>query len=324
MTTLRELLRAASRTFALGIERLPGVLGDAVMVAYLLLRVSDYLEDNEEMPPDQKVALLNLWDEVLAGRADVAQLTASLGATDASNPDAAVAEHAAEVIARLRALPPEVQAPIISNVRDSTQGMARWVARGPVVDDEADMDDYMHEVAGRVGYLLTHLFAWYSYYVRLHKDALMPLAREFGLALQTVNVIRGLREDYRRGWIFVPRSFCRLVNISREDLFRPEHRAQAIQVLDMLADKAERHLLAAMAYLKALPPWQHSIRLFCIFPLMFAVRTLAISRKNHSVLESEAKISREEVKRIVRDTTLWGWSNLWLDHYYRQLSTVSE
>ncbi|MEK7324851.1 MAG: squalene/phytoene synthase family protein, partial [Chloroflexota bacterium] len=208
MTTLRELLRAASRTFALGIERLPGVLGDAVMVAYLLLRVSDYLEDNEEMPPDQKVALLNLWDDVLAGRADVAQLTALLGVTDGSNPDAVVAEHAAEVIARLRALPPEVQAPIISNVRDSTQGMARWVARGPVVDNEADMDDYMHEVAGRVGYLLTHLFAWYSYYVRLHKDALMPLAREFGLALQTVNVIRGLREDHQRGWIFVPRSFC--------------------------------------------------------------------------------------------------------------------
>lgn len=324
MTTLRDLLRAASRTFALGIERLPGVLGDAVMVAYLLLRVSDYLEDNEEMPPDRKVALLNLWDEVLAGRADVAQLTALLGVTDGSNPDAVVAEHAAEVIARLRALPPEVQAPIISNVRDSTQGMARWVARGPVVENESDMDDYMHEVAGRVGYLLTHLFAWYSYYVRLHKDALMPLAREFGLALQTVNVIRGLREDHQRGWIFVPRSFCQLVNISREDLFRPEHRAEAIQVLDMLADKAERHLCAAMTYLKALPPWQHSIRLFCIFPLMFAVRTLAISRKNHSVLESEAKISREEVSRIVRDTTLWGWSNLWLDHYYRQLSTVSE
>ena len=47
---LRELLRVASRTFAIGIERLPGVLCEATTVAYLLLRVSDYLEDNEEMP----------------------------------------------------------------------------------------------------------------------------------------------------------------------------------------------------------------------------------------------------------------------------------
>ena len=134
----------------------------------------------------------------------------------------------------------------MNNVRDSTQGMARWVARGPVVNNEDDMDDYMHEVAGRVGYLLTQLFAWYSFTVRWHKDALMPLAREFGLALQTVNVIRGLREDYERGWIFVPETFCHAVNIRREDLFKPEHRAEAIQVLDMLADKAERHLHAAL------------------------------------------------------------------------------
>ncbi len=324
MTTLREMLRAASRTFALGIERLPGVLGDAVMVAYLLLRVSDYLEDNELMPAEQKVSLLNLWDRVLAGEADVRQLTALLSRADDTNPDAVVAEHAADVLERLRALPPEVQAPIINSVRDSTQGMARWVARGPVVGDEADLDDYMHEVAGRVGYLLTHLFSWYSYTIRLHKDALMPLAREFGLALQTVNVIRGLKEDYKRGWIFVPETFCAAVNISRQDLFRPEHREQAMKVLDMLADKAERHLRAALAYLKALPPWQHSIRLFCMFPLMFAVRTLAISRHNHKVLDSEAKITREEVARIVRDSTVWGWSNLWLDHYYRRLSIVGE
>src|SRR5512134_731705 len=167
MTTLREMLRMASRTFALGIERLPGILSDAVMVAYLLLRVSDYLEDNEEMPAEKKIALLALWDQILAGEADVRLLTADLGETDTGNPDAVVAQHAEDVISRLRSLPPEVQEPIVSNVRDSTQGMARWVARGPRVGNEADMDDYMHEVAGRVGYLLTHLFAGYSLYIRL-------------------------------------------------------------------------------------------------------------------------------------------------------------
>lgn len=325
MMTLRDMLQAASRTFAIGIERLPGVLSDAVMVAYLLLRVSDYLEDNEQMPPDQKVALLNLWDRVLAGKAEAGLLTSQLrSGADPDNPDAIVAQHAEDVLSRLRALPPEVQEPIIRNVRESTLGMARWVARGPLVGSEADMDDYMFEVAGRVGYLLTQLFAWYSLTIRWRKDALMPLAREFGLALQTVNVIRGLREDYERGWIFVPESFCAAVNITREQLFQPEHRAEAMKVLDMLTDKAERHLHAALAYLKSLPPWQHSIRLFCIFPLMFAVRTLAISRRNYQVLESEAKITREEVKRIVHDSILWGWSNLWLDHYYRRLSIVGD
>lgn len=217
MPTLREMLRASSRTFAIGIERLPGILGDSVTVAYLLLRVSDYFEDNAEMPPERKVALLRLWDRTLAGEGDVRQLTSQVCEPASSNPDAVVARNAGQVLDSLYALPAAVQAPIVRNVRDTTQGMARWVARGPQVEDEADLDDYMHEVAGRVGYLLTYLFSWYSHYIRWHQAALMPLAREFGLALQTVNVIRGLRPDYERGWIFVPRSFCAAANIARED-----------------------------------------------------------------------------------------------------------
>ena len=54
----KDLLRITSRTFALGIERLPRILCDATTIAYLLLRVSDYLEDNEEMEAGEKVYLL--------------------------------------------------------------------------------------------------------------------------------------------------------------------------------------------------------------------------------------------------------------------------
>ncbi len=324
MITLQDLLRGASRTFAIGIEQLPSILCDAATVAYLLLRVSDYLEDNEDMTAEDKVKLLNMWVKILDGDAKSEELTSQVQNVDTSNPDAVVAQHAADILARLATLPKEVQEIITHHVIHSSLGMARWVKRGPQVNDEADLDDYMFEVAGRVGYLLTHLFAWYSFTIRNRKDTLLPLAREFGLALQTVNVIRGLRKDYERGWVFVPKKFLAQVNLSPHELFQPEYRAEAIQVLDMLADKAERHLRAALTCVKALPPWQHRIRLACIFPLMFAIRTLAISRRNAQVFENEAKISRDEVKQIVTDSTLWGWSNFWLDSYYQKLNVVTE
>ena len=324
MTTLRDLLRSASRTFAIGIEQLPGVLCDATTVAYLLLRVSDYLEDNEDMAAENKVKLLNLWAEILNGNAKTEELTNQIQNADTSNPDAVVAQHASDILARLSTLPKEVEGIIVQQIIHSTHGMARWVERGPQVNDEADLDDYMFEVAGRVGYLLTHLFAWYSSAIRNKKDVLLPLAREFGLALQTVNVIRGLRKDYERGWVFVPKKFLAKVNLTAQELFQPEHRAEAIEVLDMLADKAERHLRAALTCIKTLPPWQHRIRLACIFPLMFAIRTLAISRRNAQVFEKEAKITREEVKQIVTDAMLWGWSNFWLDSYYQKLTIVTK
>ena len=322
MISLKDLLRTASRTFAIGIEQLPGVLSDAGTVAYLLLRVSDYLEDNEDMPAQRKIVLLNLWAEILEGNTKVEELTSQIQNVDTSNPDAVVAQHTKDILLRLSSLPTEVQEIIIHHVIKTTYGMARWVERGPQVMDEADMDDYMFEVAGRVGYLLTHLFAWYSIAIRNKKDKLLPLSREFGLALQTVNVIRGLRKDYERGWVFVPKKFLAAANLTAHELFQPENRAEAIKVLDMLADKAERHLHAALGCVKSLPPWQHRIRLACIFPLMFAIRTLAISRRNAQVFESEAKITREEVKRIVMDATLWGWSNSWLDSYYQKLNIV--
>ncbi len=318
----KDLLRITSRTFALGIERLPRILCDATTIAYLLLRVSDYLEDNEEMESDEKVILLNLWVNILRETKDVETLTSKLTSADTNNPDAIVAHHAKEIMRHLHSLPYAVQEIIIHHVINCTLGMARWTKQGPTVNDEKDLDDYMFEVAGRVGYLITQLFAWYSITIRRKEKEIMPLAREFGLALQTVNVIRGIREDYDRGWVYIPQKFMLDMGLTKEQLFDPEHREQALKVLDLMTDKAERHLRQALQYVKSLPWWQHGIRLGCIFPLMFAIRTLAVSRHNAQVFESEAKMTRNEVKKIVLDSTLWGWSNLWLDRYYQELNVA--
>lgn len=320
----KNLLRTASRTFALGIERLPGVLCEATTIAYLLLRVSDYLEDNEEMDTDRKVELLNQWVNILREEAEIESLTCQFTQADTTNPDAIVAQHSKEILLQLKSLPYAVQEIIVRHVIHSTQGMARWTKIGPNVADEKEMDDYMFEVAGRVGYLVTQLFAWYTVSIRRIEQEIMPLAREFGLGLQTVNVIRGLREDFERGWVYVPKKFLSEMGLTKEQLFDAENRERALQVLDMLTDKAERHLREALKYVKSLPWWQHGIRLGCIFPLMFAIRTLAVCRRNAQVFESEAKITRAEVKKIVLDSTLWGWSNLWLDRYYSELNTVVE
>ncbi|MBL8051396.1 MAG: squalene/phytoene synthase family protein, partial [Anaerolineales bacterium] len=239
---LQELLRISSRTFAIGIERLPQTLSNATTIAYLLLRVSDYLEDNEEMDVNEKVNLLNLWIKILSKEAPVEELTKHLSKANKENPDALVAQQAQDIIMQLHALPLVLQEIIIHHVIKSTQGMARWTKTGPKVDNEADLDDYMFEVAGRVGYLVTQLFAWHSNEIRRKEEKIMPLAREFGLGLQTVNIIRGLREDFDRGWVYVPNNFLSEVGISSEELFDPSQRQKALRVLDLLTNKAERHL----------------------------------------------------------------------------------
>jgi farnesyl-diphosphate farnesyltransferase len=311
-----QMLRDVSRTFALSIEQLPAGLRDSITVAYLLFRVSDALEDHPDLPPNVKSSLLRTWVAILEGKENVSHLTTALPSLESDDPEVQVAQQADTVLDALHELPSEVQDAILLRLTRSSLGMARWQDHGPFVENEEALDDYMHQVAGRVGYLLTDIFAWYSPIVRERKSMLMPLSRECGLALQTVNIIRGMRKDYERGWVFVPQSYYEKAGLTRDSMFEKDNFDKSLQVVEMLAQKAERHLWGGMEYVIHLPRRLHSVRLACMWPVYFAVGTLAVSRNNASVLSSEAKIGRDQVMQIVTSTRLFGWSNHWLRFYY--------
>lgn len=316
------MVREVSRTFSLSIEQLPGPLRDAVSVAYLMFRISDGIEDHETMPVERKVALLSHWATVLEGGMPAEQLADDVRDLDAADPEVEVITDAPLILEWLHSLPIPFQEPIVHHVHATTVGMARWQAHGPFVEDEAELDDYMHEVAGRVGYLVTDLFALHSPAIRAHREALMPLSRECGLALQTVNVIRGIRKDYERGWVFIPRSFYRPLGLTRDTLLDPQCEPEALAVVSMMAEKAAHHLDHGLEFITTFPRREHNIRLALMWPFLFAARTLALSRSNPDVLRSEAKMTRSEIGRIVANTRLMGWSNRWLSQYYKQLSAV--
>lgn len=318
---LSGLLRATSRTFALGIELLRRPLQDQVRAAYLALRVSDYLEDNRVMAAGRKSPLLRLWSDVLVRRASVDDFMAALGgdATRDPAPDARAARAAPRVVGALDGLDEDARAVIARHASRSTLGMARWAERGPRFDDEADLDDYMHEVAGRVGHLLTGLFALRSARVRRRQELMMEPGRQFGLGLQTVNVVRGLSADRERGWVFVPRSFLPR-GMAPAAIFRAENRKAAMDAVGLLADKADRHFEMARSYVRLLPRTLPRVRLFCQLPLFFGVRTLAASRADPAVLAGEVKISRADVRAIKLRATWFGTSNGWMQWYCERLA----
>ncbi len=315
-----EMLRRVSRTFALSIEQLPPVLSETVALAYLLFRISDCIEDHETMEADLKAELLRVWVSVLEGKLEPGAFVERLADLDGNDPEVYVAQHTDYIMGKVNRLPEELKNILIKHVRDTSEGMARWQEHGPFVESEEMMDDYMHEVAGRVGYLLTEVFACYSEDIRKIKSELMPLARQFGLALQTVNVIRGIKKDYERGWVFIPVSFYEKQGLTRETFLDPANMQTALEVVKHVTEKAERHLQSGLQYIKMLPRSQYKIRLFCVWPLLFAVKTLALSRNNPNVLRAEAKITRKQVKRIVVISRLISWSNTLLGIYYRALS----
>lgn len=313
------MLESVSRTFTLSIKQLPGIVKDSIMLAYLLLRVSDILEDNEVMDAGRKIKLLGIWNDILVGKTPVDELTSQIDDLDKEDPEVQVAQNAGVLMSHLDTFPAEIQEFIRKHVSDTTEGMARWQKQGPYIQTEDEMDDYMFQVAGRVGYLITEVFAYHSPKIKARKEELMPLSREYGLALQTVNILRGMKKDYERGWVFTPQEFLDEVGLSRDELFKPENEHKALKVVNRLTAKAERHLRHGLEYIAAFPTHQHRIRLACMWPLFFAVKTLALSQNNINVIFSEVKMSRDDVKNIMSKTTLKGWSNKWLQKYYQDI-----
>jgi farnesyl-diphosphate farnesyltransferase len=320
MNKYDHMVEIVSRTFALSIKNLPRTLREAVGLSYLLFRVSDCVEDHADMDAGCKAELLEIWEQVLRGNEAPTAFTGRISDLDSSDPEVYVANQAGDLIDYLHTMSPELQGYIVDRCGRSALGMARWQRQGPLVDTVDELDDYMHQVAGIVGYLMTDIYTWYYPLLYEKKDAMMPVSHQVGLGLQTVNVIRGLRSDLARGWIFVPKEFLDQVGITRQQFFEPAYEVQAMQVVNMLVQKAEWHLDYGLEYISAFPRRLRQVRLANIWPLFFAIKTLALSRDNIEVVRTEVKITRDDVKQIMRKTSLRGWSDRWLREYYEHLN----
>ncbi|MCA9755460.1 MAG: squalene/phytoene synthase family protein [Candidatus Eisenbacteria bacterium] len=325
-TRCRELLPMVSRTFALTIRVLPGSLRDTVTVAYLLCRLADVVEDATGLDPDLRVATLETFADALhAPPCEVAsgERAAELSLALRPAESLALEEEHARTLLRERetvfraycSLEVEERRIVARWVEDMSRGMAGFVARERVgredapayrLETAAELRDYAYYVAGTVGHLLTDLFQHHIGSHRLDGAALRARAVPFGLGLQFTNILQDLAEDRRRGWSYVPEELASKHGTTITGLLRDTDRTQALRVVGDLAREAARNLDQAMEFTLLLPRSAPRIRLFCVWPIFFAMRTLQGICSDERVLVGgeKVKITRGEVRRLIGVTML--------------------
>jgi farnesyl-diphosphate farnesyltransferase len=325
------ILPNVSRTFALCIRLLPDRLEYPVLVAYLLCRIADTIEDSTSLDSAVRTELFHHFGRCLdADGPDAAPLHAAFA--DPSNDEERLARSADIVLREFRRLPQEQQVAIRPWVKEMTEGMGEFAGRAnasasgsqlEALSTVEDLDRYCYYVAGTVGHLLTalfHLDAPTS--MRQRFQRLEDLATSFGLGLQLTNIIKDVGDDRRRGWSFVPRELCQVAGIRPEDLQNPAHRSAGKRVMALLIEKAKRHLSDALGYVTILPRRQYGVRLFCLTSLYFAVRTLRLAGADDGLLDPghKVKIDRSEVYRTVAITRCIAPSNVAIRTYFRILA----
>jgi farnesyl-diphosphate farnesyltransferase len=332
----QAMLPLVSRTFAACIRLLPPPLDHQILISYLLCRIADTIEDTADLSIDEKTGLLAAFSQVLgedaAGEA-LARTVERMRATflKPRNADEQLARDADAVLREFARLPAPQRAAISPWVREMCAGMAEFASihdqirpgRLVSLSSITELDRYCYYVAGTVGHLLTELFHLHHKRVtRGHFNRLKELATSFGIGLQLTNIIKDVADDRQRGWSFVPRQLCQLAGISPEDLSDPRHGLEAQTVMNALIAKARIHLADALRYCTTLPRSQYRIRLFCLTPLYFAIRTLVLAERDPRLLDPahKVKITRGEVYRTISMTYLVAPNNHLVRAYFRQLA----
>lgn len=311
-------LEAVSRTFAQPIAFLPSELRTAVAVGYLLCRIADTIEDHPKIPPAQRPALFSRFLEVIEafGRpetrtVDTAALRALFSAAprQADDHELALAARMDVVMRVALGLRAPIRAILARWVAEMARGMELYSRREPGPDGFAalhtveDLDRYCYYVAGTVGHMLTDLFldAVGAGPTSALALALREDAESFAQGLQMVNILKDVTDDLARGVSFIPRTLALRQGLGIDALTDPAVRSRAHAAVEPLFNRATAHLDRALRYALSIPAEQREIRMFCLLPLLMAVRTLVLARGNDAMFIAGApvKISRDEVASIL-------------------------
>lgn len=322
-TYCRRMVPRVSRTFALNIRVLPGGLRDVVGQAYLFCRIADTVEDSPFLSPEAKVSRLETYADLFpvteTDEARVAAWSREFEPLRAHGDEYALCHNSERVFRAFASSPPALRAPVEDCVREMASGMRDFsLRRAAAVDgrlhleDTADLERYCHVVAGTVGIMLVRLFAASSRHIDFARARrLGALSVRFGLALQLTNIIKDVASDVRRGACYVPRVWAARYGIEPRSLLDPACRKAARALVRDLAQHAVGALDAALAFTLEIPRRELRLRLFCLWPLFLAIRTLArvLPDEHMFVPGQRPRISRDEVRRCVGETTLAALSN---------------
>ena len=319
-----RILGGVSRTFALTIPSLPGALRVPVTNAYLLCRIADTIEDDADLSIAQKRASARQFIDILHGNHSAAAFAETLAPRLA--PETLTAER--DLVARVdqvvevtRSFGDVQRQALIRCVSLMSDGMHRFQQTVGLqgLDSQQRLDEYCYFVAGVVGEMLTELFCDYSAAIARRRRQLMRLAPSFGQGLQMTNILKDVKADRERGVCWLPRTAFGLSATGRGDLIAELDEDRLRAGMERLTIVAHGHLKNALSYTLLIPRRYLGIRRFCLWALGMAVPTLDNIYRN-PVFESgdEVKISRTDVKRIVRRYGLMASSDAMLRRLFRR------
>ncbi len=274
---LAGLALPVSRSFYLSLKALPAALREGITLAYLLARASDSIADSSLASPDARREYL----QTLQKNTKASHPAPHSNLLEGLTPGEAALFHHWENLQQILGESPDsdlihtVWQSILMGQLSDIDRLAEKTFRMPI--SFPDVVTYADRVAGAVGVFWTDISARrIRNFSQIHSEKLRQLGREYGIALQLINILRDREKDEQSGRIY----------LSEADL--PEALARIQKGLD------DAHL-----YVQSL----RNIRLIfsTALPVNIAHRLLPPPGKSHSL----QKISRHQTRILALRTAIY-------------------
>lgn len=318
---LRDLLRRVSRSFYLTLKILPSDVRDPIGLAYLFARAADTIADTDLISPETRLQHLTRFQAQFHGDQihwpDITTLQTAISPHQADSAERALLENLDQCFQILEACTPDDRRRIRALLSTLTRGMEMDLTMfqggaetSPVALPQMDdLDRYIYYVAGCVGEFWTSMVqAHRPRFANWSTKTVLARAVRFGKGLQLTNILKDLPRDLRRGRCYIPYEWLRQADLRPHDLLTTDAADAFRPVLRQLTTIALEHLEQGWAYTIAIPRGEVRIRLACMWPILFGVRTIDLVRHTPVLLDPErsVKMSRGEVYRMMTITTVTG------------------
>jgi farnesyl-diphosphate farnesyltransferase len=319
----KKILQGVSRSFALTIPNLPPDLCQAVTNAYLLCRIVDTIEDEENLSISQKQFFFQKFINVVNGKVSADQFARKLYPLLGENTlpaEKELIQNVPIVMHIFFRFKKKQQAMIIRCLNVMMSGMLQFQKNRKLdgLENLSEMDNYCYHVAGVVGEMLTDLFCDYSDKILKNRRKLMELAASFGQGLQMTNILKDLWEDRKRGACWLPKDVFIEAGFDLRNLPEGTKSPGFDKGLAELVGTAHMHLKNALTYTLLMPPYETGIRKFCLWAIGMAIFTLQKINKTRNYLSGdEVKISRKCVRKIILVSNATLRSNFLLKAFFK-------
>lgn len=293
MKGLHQLLSAVSRSFYLSMRFLPREMRPGVAVGYLLARATDTVADTVDMDCRERLALLRMMGETVAG--DASRETAStcfgrlgiLAAVQTHRGEAELLSRFPECLALLEALSPREQMLVRQVLCTIVEGQAwdlEYFEENSSVSCPEVLEHYTYMVAGCVGEFWTRLglLVLGAEFSTQPEDQLLRWGTHYGMGLQLVNILRDRGEDLSRGRSYLPSTDA-----------------------GPWLDRAERWLKEGVFYAESLRNGR--LRFSTVLPAWLGLDTLELLQRPQQPGAGKVKVTRGAVYSRMWKAFLFSW-----------------